>query len=72
MLIKRRSVLKYIINLLNGAKEQVIQNAITMKVLIIYAHPNPMSFTHAKLDNFVRGLEKGLKSPWKKLLITGA
>jgi NAD(P)H dehydrogenase (quinone) len=27
-----------------------------MKVLIIYAHPNPMSFTHAVLDNFVRGL----------------
>jgi NAD(P)H dehydrogenase (quinone) len=27
-----------------------------MKVLIIYAHPNPMSFTHAILDNFVRGL----------------
>jgi NAD(P)H dehydrogenase (quinone) len=27
-----------------------------MKVLIIYAHPNPMSFTHAILDNFVKGL----------------
>ena len=27
-----------------------------MKVLIIYAHPNPMSFTKAVLDNFVRGL----------------
>jgi NAD(P)H dehydrogenase (quinone) len=27
-----------------------------MKVLIIYAHPNPMSFTKAILDNFVRGL----------------
>jgi NAD(P)H dehydrogenase (quinone) len=27
-----------------------------MKVLIIYAHPNPMSFTHAILENFVRGL----------------
>ena len=29
-----------------------------MKVLIIYAHPNPMSFTKAILDNFVRGLKK--------------
>ena len=29
-----------------------------MKVLIIYAHPNPMSFTHAVLDNFVRGLKE--------------
>ncbi len=29
-----------------------------MKVLIIYAHPNPMSFTKAILDNFVRGLEE--------------
>jgi NAD(P)H dehydrogenase (quinone) len=27
-----------------------------MKVLIIYAHPNPMSFTKAILDNFVKGL----------------
>ena len=27
-----------------------------MRVLIIYAHPNPMSFTKAILDNFVRGL----------------
>jgi len=27
-----------------------------MKVLIIYAHPNPLSFTHAILENFVRGL----------------
>jgi len=27
-----------------------------MKVLIIYAHPNPMSFTHAILENFARGL----------------
>jgi NAD(P)H dehydrogenase (quinone) len=34
-----------------------------MKVLIIYAHPNPMSFTHAILDNFVRGLsDAGHKS----------
>ena len=29
-----------------------------MKVLIIYAHPNQMSFTHAILDNFVRGLSE--------------
>ncbi|MCX6302733.1 MAG: NAD(P)H-dependent oxidoreductase, partial [Bacteroidia bacterium] len=29
-----------------------------MKVLIIYANPNPMSFTHAILDNFVRGLNE--------------
>jgi NAD(P)H dehydrogenase (quinone) len=29
-----------------------------MKVLIIYAHPNPMSFTKAVLDNFVRGLKE--------------
>jgi NAD(P)H dehydrogenase (quinone) len=29
-----------------------------MKVLIIYAHPNPMSFTKAILDSFVRGLKE--------------
>lgn len=29
-----------------------------MKVLIIYAHPNPMSFTHAILENFVRGIKE--------------
>lgn len=29
-----------------------------MKVLIIYAHPNPMSFTHAILDNFVKGIKE--------------
>jgi NAD(P)H dehydrogenase (quinone) len=29
-----------------------------MKVLIIYAHPNPLSFTKAILDNFVRGLKE--------------
>ncbi|HSO86328.1 MAG TPA: NAD(P)H-dependent oxidoreductase [Draconibacterium sp.] len=29
-----------------------------MKVLIIYAHPNPKSFTKAILDNFVRGLKE--------------
>jgi len=30
-----------------------------MKVVIIYAHPNPMSFTHAVLENFVRGIREG-------------
>ena len=30
-----------------------------MKVLIIFAHPNPKSFTRAILDNFVRGLKGG-------------
>ena len=30
-----------------------------MKVLIIYAHANPMSFTRAILDNYVRGLKEG-------------
>jgi NAD(P)H dehydrogenase (quinone) len=29
-----------------------------MKVLIIFAHPNPLSFTRAVLDNFVRGLKE--------------
>ena len=29
-----------------------------MKVLIVYAHPNPLSFTKAILDNFVRGLKE--------------
>ncbi len=29
-----------------------------MKVLIIFAHPNPMSFTKAILDNFVEGLKE--------------
>jgi NAD(P)H dehydrogenase (quinone) len=29
-----------------------------MKALIIYAHPNPLSFTKAILDNFVRGLSE--------------
>lgn len=28
-----------------------------MKVLIIFAHPNPLSFTKAVLNNFVRGLK---------------
>ena len=29
-----------------------------MKVLIIYAHPNPMSFTKAILDNFIKGVKE--------------
>jgi NAD(P)H dehydrogenase (quinone) len=29
-----------------------------MKILIIYAHPNPMSFTKAILDNFVKGIKE--------------
>jgi len=29
-----------------------------MKVLIIYAHPNPVSFTRSILDNFVRRLNE--------------
>jgi NAD(P)H dehydrogenase (quinone) len=29
-----------------------------MKVLIIFAHPNPKSFTRAVLDNFVRGIKE--------------
>jgi NAD(P)H dehydrogenase (quinone) len=29
-----------------------------MKVLIIFAHPNPLSFTKAILDNFVKGLKE--------------
>jgi NAD(P)H dehydrogenase (quinone) len=29
-----------------------------MKVLIVYAHPNPMSFTNAILTHFVRGLKE--------------
>jgi putative NADPH-quinone reductase len=29
-----------------------------MKVLIIFAHPNPLSFTRAILDNFVKGLKE--------------
>jgi len=38
--------------------ESIIFYSPTMKVLIIYAHPNPMSFTKAILDNFVRGLRE--------------
>ncbi len=29
-----------------------------MKVLVIFAHPNPMSFTKAILDNFVKGMKE--------------
>jgi len=29
-----------------------------MNVLIIFAHPNPMSFTKAVLDNFIRGIKE--------------
>lgn len=29
-----------------------------MNVLIIFAHPNPMSFTKAVLDNFVKGIKE--------------
>jgi NAD(P)H dehydrogenase (quinone) len=29
-----------------------------MKVLIVYAHPNPVSFTRAILDHFVKGLKE--------------
>jgi NAD(P)H dehydrogenase (quinone) len=29
-----------------------------MKILIIYAHPNPLSFTKAILDNFVNGIKE--------------
>jgi len=29
-----------------------------MKVLIVFAHPNPMSFTKSILDNFVKGLKE--------------
>ena len=30
-----------------------------MKVLVVYAHPNPDSFNHAVLESFARGLEDG-------------
>lgn len=29
-----------------------------MKVLVVYAHPNPNSFNHAILDSFTKGLEE--------------
>jgi putative NADPH-quinone reductase len=28
-----------------------------MKVLVVYAHPNPKSFNHAVLEKFVEGLQ---------------
>jgi len=30
-----------------------------MKVLVVYAHPNPQSFNHAVLEAFTRGLRDG-------------
>jgi putative NADPH-quinone reductase len=39
-----------------------------MKVLIIFAHPNPMSFTHAILDSFVRGLSESGHGPLRRLV----
>ena len=30
-----------------------------MKVLVVYAHPNPKSFNHAVLAEFTRGLKDG-------------
>jgi len=30
-----------------------------MKVLVVYAHPNPNSFNHAILESFTKGLENG-------------
>ena len=30
-----------------------------MKVLVIYAHPNPKSFNHAVLESFTKGLAQG-------------
>jgi NAD(P)H dehydrogenase (quinone) len=30
-----------------------------MKVLVVYAHPNPNSFNHAVLESFTKGLEHG-------------
>ena len=30
-----------------------------MKVLVVYAHPNPDSFNHAILENFTKGLKDG-------------
>jgi len=35
-------------------------------VLIIYAHPNPKSFTHAVLESLVKGLESA-KAPYEVL-----
>ena len=30
-----------------------------VKVLIVYAHPNPRSFNHAVLEEFAKGLKDG-------------
>ena len=30
-----------------------------MKVVVVYAHPNPNSFNHAVLESFTKGLEQG-------------
>lgn len=30
-----------------------------MKVLVVYAHPNPQSFNHAVLESFTKGLKDG-------------
>ena len=30
-----------------------------MKVLVVYAHPNPQSFNHAVLEEFTKGLKDG-------------
>ena len=30
-----------------------------MKVLVLYAHPNPKSFNHAILEEFTKGLKDG-------------
>lgn len=35
-----------------------------MSVLIIYAHPNPKSYTHAVLESLIRGLESA-KTPYE-------
>ena len=34
-----------------------------MKVLTVYAHPNPKSFTHAVLEQFTRGLTEAGHQP---------
>ena len=34
-----------------------------MRVLTVYAHPNPKSFCHAVLDEFTRGLRDGGHAP---------
>jgi NAD(P)H dehydrogenase (quinone) len=34
-----------------------------MKVLVVYAHPNPKSFNHAILESFTEGLKEGGHTP---------